>query len=183
MENFKKIICPLDFSSSSAMALRAATDWGRKFGSEVLVLHVLPPLVTAPDFAALTIPDMLPTDDERKAEALDDLLEIVAESTPTDVPVRCEVRLGDAAEEIVAAAREGGDLIVIPTHGHTGWRHLLFGSIAECVVRTAPCPVLTIHAAPAPGKIGDSAIEHKGCWRDAENVCVGAGQSSGVSAG
>ncbi len=175
MELYKKILCPIDFSNISLHALNTATELVRQFGGELLVLHVVAPWVTAPDFATLTIPPMLPSDDERKAEALDDLQGIVAEKTPLDVPVHCQVRLGDAAEEIVAAAADA-DLVVISTHGLTGWRHLLFGSVAECVVRTAPCPVLTLRATPATVKAGESPIHQQSYWHDPEDVSLATGK-------
>ncbi len=175
MELFKKILCPIDFSDISLRALSTATELAHQFDGELLVLLVVAPLVTAPDFAALTIPGMVPSDEERKAEALNDLQEIVAENTPVDVPVRCQVRLGDAAEEIVAAAADA-DLVVISTHGLTGWRHLLFGSVAECVVRTAPCPVLTLRATPATVKAGKSPIHQHSYWHDPEDVCLATGK-------
>jgi nucleotide-binding universal stress UspA family protein len=66
---------------------------------------------------------------------------------PKDVQSQAKIEQGEAADEILRAAREeGADVIVIATHGLTGWRHMVFGSVAEKVVRTAPCPVLTIHA-------------------------------------
>jgi len=64
-----------------------------------------------------------------------------------ELHVRQIVVLGEAADEIVRMSEEQRvDLIVIATHGQTGWRHMVFGSVAEKVVRLAPCPVLTIRA-------------------------------------
>jgi nucleotide-binding universal stress UspA family protein len=66
---------------------------------------------------------------------------------PKELHVRQIVALGEAADEIIRISEETkADLVVIATHGQTGWRRLVFGSVAEKVVRLAPCPVLTIRA-------------------------------------
>jgi nucleotide-binding universal stress UspA family protein len=70
---------------------------------------------------------------------------LVTEKIPDTVQVRSVVLAGNPSDEITRVAEEEGvDLIVIATHGHTGWRRFVFGSVAERVVRLAPCPVLTV---------------------------------------
>jgi nucleotide-binding universal stress UspA family protein len=72
-------------------------------------------------------------------------LELVASKGAQGVKVRTVLRRGDAATEIgLLATAEEADLIVLTTHGWTGWRHLVFGSVAERVLREAPCPVLSV---------------------------------------
>ena len=115
-------------------------------GGEVLTLHVLEPLEAVagnqPGLAAGSPPGSVATtslEDER----LRQLQQII----PTDPTVKWEYRMlvGSPAEAIVSLVRdEDVDLIVMSTHGRTGLRRLLMGSVAEAVVRKAPCPVLTM---------------------------------------
>jgi nucleotide-binding universal stress UspA family protein len=78
--------------------------------------------------------------------------EVVRERIPKEITSKTRVSLGDAANEIVGtAADEKADLIVIATHGLTGWRRFMFGSVAEKVVRVAQCPVLTIREPEGEG--------------------------------
>lgn len=146
----KKIISPIDFSGPSLVALDTACELAGHFSGEVCLLHVVP---FSPPFPAdlvgvsIGVPE---TDDERMNNALAQLREIAAARVPDGVQARCEVRMGYADKEITSAAYdEGADLIVISTHGLTGWRHLVFGSVAESIVRAAQTPVLTIHAPAA----------------------------------
>jgi nucleotide-binding universal stress UspA family protein len=132
-----KILFPTDFSSSSDAPLAYATALARDMGAMLLIVHVEePPMAYGGGemYYGIAEPDY---------EALRRMLEDVK---PTDPAVPCERRLvtGDPASAIVDLAREEEvDLIVMGTHGRTGLRRLLMGSIAEAVVRTAPCPVLT----------------------------------------
>jgi nucleotide-binding universal stress UspA family protein len=81
------------------------------------------------------------------------LKELVSHQVSPEVRTRDLVTTGEAAPEILRIARqERADLIVIATHGLTGWRRLVFGSVAERVVRQATCPVLTIVAPEAAEK-------------------------------
>jgi len=143
----KKIVCPTDFSAASEKALIEALELIRRFQAElvlVYVLPVLPPAPSNPNFA-FSVPEYeraLHADAERRLTAL------AADLSGKGVQVRTAVGHGDAGAEIVrVASEENADLIVIATHGVTGWRHAMFGSVAEKVVRTARRPVLTI---PAP---------------------------------
>ncbi|MBI3951254.1 MAG: universal stress protein [Acidobacteria bacterium] len=143
---FKKIICPTDFSEPSYEGLQCAAELVSHFSAELIVVHVVPvvpPLPPDPNFA-FEVPEY-----ERAlhAEAERTLNELVEQRISKDVNSRTVVAHGDAADEVVRLAREeGADLIVIATHGLTGWRHFVFGSVAEKVVRMAECPVLTCRA-------------------------------------
>jgi universal stress protein A len=114
------------------------------FGAELRLLHVvpvLPPLPPDPSYV-FELPEY-----ERylHADAEKNLRTLKAELSAKSIRVSTFVAHGNAAEEIVrAAATQKADMIVIATHGATGWQHLLFGSVAEKVVRLASCPVLTI---------------------------------------
>jgi nucleotide-binding universal stress UspA family protein len=143
---FRKILCPTDFSEPSYEGLQNGVELASHFGAELCVMHVVPvvpPLPPDPNFA-FEVPEYeraLYTDAERR------LGEILQQRIPKAVHARRLIAHGDAADEIVRIAQqEGADLIVIATHGLTGWRHLVFGSVAEKVVQLAPCPVLTVRA-------------------------------------
>ena len=132
-----KILFPTDFSESSAAAIPHATALARERGADLIIVHVTEPpgaLAAAGGFAGAVDPH--PEYDEQELKKV----------APVDSHVAYEHRLvrGQPAEEIVQlAADEDVDLIVMATHGRTGLGHLLMGSVAEAVVRTAPCPVLT----------------------------------------
>ena len=140
---FKKILAPVDFSPASENGFRYALRCAQQFGAEVTLLHVLEPLASA-RFAA--IPGAIAFPEIDYAEAEGKLCRLAAGRRPEHVaPPRWEVRTGVPSHEIVEAAREADvDLIVIATHGHTGWKHFCIGSTAERVVRAAPCPVLVV---------------------------------------
>lgn len=140
---FKKILYPTDFSEASYEALKAANELALHFSAELCLVHVVSPVVqTSPDFA----PSVLPLQ-KMEASAENSLQEVIKQRVPKELQVRQIVVLGRAADEIIRISEEEKvDLIVIATHGQTGWRHMVFGSVAEKVVRLAPCPVLTVRA-------------------------------------
>lgn len=145
MIDFKRVLAPTDFSESSEEALRQACWLAERFGAELHILHVLTEIVpTGPD--PLMMPVMPPQfyqDDEDKARK--SLENVIKPTWSRPASVKTAVRWGSAAEAIVDyAAEEAIDLIVVSTHGRTGLSHILLGSVAERIVREAPCPVLTI---------------------------------------
>ncbi len=144
----KQILSPVDFSEASRAALRHATELASHFQAELCVLHVVAPVPTpllASDYS-FHVPKY---EEVLRDDSQERLKEIIEEQIEKQVLARSLVAYGVAADEIVRVATEQSmDLIVIATHGLTGWRHLVFGSVAERVVRTAPCPVLTIHPPP-----------------------------------
>ena len=148
----KKILAPTDFSVPSYAALDHAIELASHFNAELCLLHVIPFSSASPaDFTGLSAVMMTELPDaERLDDAMRLLQEAAAERVPYAVKVRCEVKMGYTDKEIVcAAADENFDLLVIATHGLSGWRHMVFGSVAEAIVRQSHCPVLTVHAAPA----------------------------------
>ncbi len=142
----KSILCPTDFSEPSLEAVKTACELAEHFESEICLVYVVPtiPLPTsdpAYDFELPEYEKILHDDAVRK---LRDLRE---EAIKPGVAARTIVGHGQAADEIVIIAeREKVDLIVIATHGSTGLRHFVFGSVTEKVVRLAPCAVLTLRA-------------------------------------
>jgi nucleotide-binding universal stress UspA family protein len=95
---------------------------------------------------------------------------------PKQLGAHAVVCIGDAADEIAAAAvQQDADFIVMSTHGHTGWRRLVYGSVAEKVLRLADCPVLVVRAGERSGKaVADSAtITKRGdVQHDTESVLL-----------
>lgn len=139
-----RILAPTDFSDISLETLSTAAELARHFGAELEVLHVIPPVPALPsdphyNFEVPAYQEALRTDAERR------LTEMLLARLGGDASARPRISHGDPAREIVRVADEDRvDLIVIATHGLTGWQHLVFGSVAEKVVRLARCPVLTL---------------------------------------
>lgn len=137
-----RILCPIDFSPSAEAALKLAVSLAERFDASIDVLHVWSPHV-------LTILDatVVPTGEAIVAQvtALQGRLdETVAAVSRSGRPVRGHLVQGSPLEAILLHAhRDESDLIVMGTHGRSGLGHLLLGSVAEHVVRTAPVPVLT----------------------------------------
>src|ERR1700719_3621940 len=142
--NLTRILVPVDFSPLSKKALHYATRMACEFGAEVNILHVVEPKVP-PAFDGFMIapPVVSNRTDASCTGQLEGLVNLVRKAGVEQVD--STVRTGLAAFEIVEAAKElDVDLIVIATHGYTGWKHFTIGSTAERVVRAAPCPVLVV---------------------------------------
>jgi nucleotide-binding universal stress UspA family protein len=142
LPSLKRILVPVDFSHCSKEALKFAAPFARQFGAGLTVLHVVAPFYPIDPYG-VNLPDYFGPDLMSQAEKLLDCL--VREAVPPEVASQNLTRHGQPAHEIIQASRElGADLIIIPTHGHTGLKHVVFGSTAEYVVRHATCPVLTL---------------------------------------
>lgn len=140
MLKIKTILCPTDFSAEARSAFEVACALAREAHGRLVVLHVERPPVTTVGGTAGVPP--LPTEYDR--EHLREELNALRPPTP-DVRVEHRLEYGEPDYRIVEVAGElGADLIVMGTHGRTGLRRLLMGSVAEHVVRKAPCPVLTM---------------------------------------
>jgi nucleotide-binding universal stress UspA family protein len=144
MKTFSKILVPLDFSAHSREALEYAAELARRYEASLTLVHAYQTVAYAlPEGFVLYTPaqfaNALTEFEKQLTAAKGEALRAGA--------TRVETRMlqGDVASEVVQLAKEGGyDLIVMGTHGRTGASHLLMGSIAEKVVRRAPCPVLTV---------------------------------------
>lgn len=146
MLKFKRILCPIDFSDLSLNALKFAVELASTFQAELHLLHVFEgydAISLNPEMAMSPMPEWLP-----KLRLL--CHEKLAALPSPDLAARCPAiiradREGPAIHEILEyAAHQKIDLIVLATHGRTGLKHLVMGSVAENVVRSAACPVLTI---------------------------------------
>ncbi len=142
--SLKKILVPQDFSDYSLHALKYAITFAGLFNSELIVVHVVEPIVYPADFSfgQVSIPAM---EEEIRKHSEEQLNELVAKEIPGNIKATSVIRVGKPFIEIVDVAKsENADLIVISSHGRTGMDHVLFGSTADKVVRKAPCPVLTV---------------------------------------
>lgn len=172
---FNHVLVPTDFSEPANNALRHAIEEARLHHARVTLLHVLPADTQTDVHYVTGVPGVGPQGDldpsaggrlgglvftsepeivrrDRGEEALTRLRDLVANAFQG--PWEVEVAMGQPADTIVRVAKErGADLIVMSTHGRTGLQHVLLGSVAEKVVRLAPCPVLTVkhRGAPAQG--------------------------------
>jgi universal stress protein A len=147
---FKRILCPTDFSEPALIALKRAEELARHFAAELLLAHAIPDVSGShsfPDPQAEFNSDVPLYEPELAIFAENRLKDLVSHQIASEVRTRDLVTTGEAASEILRlATAEHVDLIVIASHGETGWRRLVFGSVAEKVVRHAPCPVLTVTA-------------------------------------
>jgi len=140
-----KILCPTDFSEPSYEAVKIAKEWASYYSAELCLLHVVSPAPFIPIAPEFVTPELVVPEQELESSAKKSLAGIVDTFGLTDLKVRLLVLLGNPAEEIVRTGEEEQvDLIVIATHGRTGLGRLIFGSVAEKVVRLAGCPVLTV---------------------------------------
>lgn len=130
------ILHPTDFSANSQAAWEMACALARDYRARLLLVHVEPPLPVFSEFA-------VPPECVDQSALERQLAQIKA--TDSALTVNCKLLVGDEASEINKFAEENrADLIVMGTHGRTGLGRLLMGSVAETVLREAPCPVLTI---------------------------------------
>lgn len=154
LAQWKKICCPIDFSHPSHDALRVAVDLSRLSDADLYLLHVFQ--VPAYSFYGSTVfpaAGMV----ERLVERIDSLLEQWRTEAQRLGAPRVHARRTEGMPHLEInrfANQEDCDLIVIGTHGHTGLKHVLIGSVAEKVVRAAECPVLSVH--PRPAEISDA---------------------------
>jgi nucleotide-binding universal stress UspA family protein len=135
-----RILHPTDYSEHSNYALHIATDLARQHAASILVLHTVSSLSPSAVSYGEVATELEPEGYRQR------IVQNLRRSVPTPEGIRFEylVAEGDPVEQIVEVARNRScDLIVMGTHGRTGLQHLLIGSVAEGVVRLAPCPVLT----------------------------------------
>jgi nucleotide-binding universal stress UspA family protein len=162
----KNVLVATDFSECSDTAVTYARALAGKFGAQLHIFHVVQ-FVSGADVSgiggyAAAVPTLYA---ELEADARERLGELVSDADRELLHVKTAISVGDVpASAIVAYAKtEAIDLIVIGTHGRRGLSHVLLGSVAESVVRMAPCPVLTVRhpqhefVVPNTGAIGTSA--------------------------
>ncbi len=140
---FKRILYPVDFSEYADEILQYAESIAKQFGAELHLLHIIPNLnYFTPYESFLTPENVVAIEQSIEGEVSRDMANIAKR---VDVPVRKAVRTGVTFMEIIDYIKtENIDLVVMGTHGRSGIEHILIGSVAEKIVRKAPCPVMTI---------------------------------------
>jgi nucleotide-binding universal stress UspA family protein len=145
---FKKILCPTDFSEASYCGIKLGGEMATNHGSEVIVVNVHKPIPKLPkprvEASEVTF-DITAYEAEVIKDAEENLASISKSILNDDITPKLIVRMGRPAEEILKVAEEEDvDAICIATHGRTGLSHIVFGSVAQRVVRRAHCIVVTV---------------------------------------
>jgi nucleotide-binding universal stress UspA family protein len=139
------ILVPVDFSPNATLALEQAVDLATTYQAQLTVVYIIPQVIFHPDWAA-DVEETLDVADIT-AEAQQTLDKMTAPYRQAGVCISIQVLAGGPYVEIVRLARQiGANLIVIGAHGTTDRQPFLMGSVAEKVVRDAPCSVLTVRA-------------------------------------
>lgn len=143
----ERILVPTDFSDRSRAAVAYGAAFVEEFGGSLHVLHVVADLVgVGADPVALPLPARHSVEKTIETNVWKELRDILSKDDQERLHTILAVQWGVPAVEILRyAKRHAIDLIAMATHGHSGATHLLMGSVAEDVVRDAPCPVLTVH--------------------------------------
>jgi nucleotide-binding universal stress UspA family protein len=137
----KRVLVALDGSTAGEAVLRFLMEIAGPLNMTVMLLHVLEPITPPVAEGAIVFDDV----EARRREAEEYLAPIAASLRSQGVDAAWSIRRGRPAQEILTAASEGGaDLVAMATHGRTGLGRLLFGSVAEAVLRHAPVPVFMI---------------------------------------
>jgi nucleotide-binding universal stress UspA family protein len=146
MQAPKRILVPVDYTSISDAALAESTDLARLFGgAELVLINVVPVIADLPNDVSLLKEGAY--EDDRDRDALAKVSALAAKVNATGgVPARGVIGRSNvpAKEILLAAERENADMIVIATHGMTGWHEMAFGSVAKQVVEDALIPVLVL---------------------------------------
>jgi len=138
IQNVKKILAPIDFSEYSMEALRGAMELAKDLDSELHIVHVV-----APHFALIDKMREQARETLMVEEAEEELARIRKDDCGNSARVVTQVMVGPPIPKLVEYAKEQQiDLILLATHGRTGIEHLMIGSVAEKLVRAAPCSVL-----------------------------------------
>jgi nucleotide-binding universal stress UspA family protein len=148
MFTLRKILVPTDFGPPSAVAIDYAVGLASSVGATVTLFHAYEiPVIGVPDGTFVATPEMV----GRIQSAAEHALESTIRSHAGDVPLESLLREGRPWEAIHEAVKEvGADLVVIGTHGRSGFVRALLGSVTEKVVRTSLVPVLVVHMPVAP---------------------------------
>jgi len=161
---FTRILVPTDFSAASELALTTARELAERLGASIHLLHVLEDPYSTTAYATEVygyLPPDIKENWQRDAEA--HMATVLTPDERARFKTTTAVLFGSPAKTIVEHAQaEGIDLIVMGTHGRGGVAHLFLGSVAERVVRTAHCPVLTVRGAgtATTATVAASAVAH-----------------------
>ena len=148
MITLRRILVPIDFSPHSEQALRYAVALADKFGAQLFLVHAFQDVSIYQTEVVSGAPPIMPPVEQLTASARGDMERLVKDKQLERFNTHTEIIEGAPVEEIVDYAKEKDiDLIVMGTHGRGWLAHAIMGSVAEKVVRKAPCPVLTVRLA------------------------------------
>ncbi|NOT53627.1 MAG: universal stress protein [Deltaproteobacteria bacterium] len=148
----KTIVVPTDFSEYADHAFTWARGLATDHKAKIVLVHAVHPTTYYAFPEAVYVTDFAKLEEEIVADAQKRLVDFMAKQAPASVTVETRVVVGEAVWEICqVATQEHADLIVMGSHGRTGLSHVLLGSVAERVVRHAPCPVMVVRL-PQPAK-------------------------------
>jgi nucleotide-binding universal stress UspA family protein len=174
MVAIKRILCPVDFSVGSRHALDHAIAIAKWYESAVTLLHVHPVMPAAAYAPGAPVMPVVLTVQERET-LLAEMKQLAAERGAAHVPVETDVTEGSTVAGILAKAQEmPADLLVMGTHGHTGFDRLVLGSVTEKVLRKAACPVLTVPAAVSDTVAPPALFKHILCAVDFSDCSTAA---------
>jgi nucleotide-binding universal stress UspA family protein len=147
--SFRRILLAHDLSDASDEAMHLAVDLAKRHRASLAIVHVYAiPVIPMPEGYVMQAPSTVVEIQRATQAGLEALRERALDLGAPSVTI--DATAGAPADGILAAARAGGfDLIVMGTHGRRGLSRMILGSVAEAVLRRAPCPVLTVHPAPA----------------------------------
>lgn len=147
MIKIEKILFPTDFSEHSKNAFCYALSFAKEYGARLYMLHVIEDIQYLANAYMFDVP-IMPSFADMEQNRLKEMQEFIdREVTDPEIKIEKVIKRGRPFIEIIQMAREENiDLIVTATHGRGGLEHVLFGSVAEKVVRKAPCPVLSIRS-------------------------------------
>jgi nucleotide-binding universal stress UspA family protein len=169
MTRIRRILLPCDFSEFSRGALDHALTLAGWYQAEITAIHVLPP--------ALTWADSLPHATHEPAlreQVLTELRRFLEPAEAAGISVRAAILEGEAVAQILEQARHlPADLVVMGTHGRGGFHRWVLGSVTEKVLRTSPCPVLTVRR-PAEGAVPPAALKRVLCPVDFSDSSMNA---------
>ncbi len=144
MITIRRIVCPTDFSEFSKRALSCAGALARWYGASLTAVHVYPFFPPPPSEIPID-PRGVPLQADLRVRLIAELRRFLEPARRAGLPAEAVLLEGDPVKEIIHHARDGNaDLIVLGTHGRSGFERLMLGSVAERVLRLAPCPVLTV---------------------------------------
>ncbi len=140
---FKKILYPIDFSEYTEEITSYAVSIAKKYDSELHLLHVIPNLSYFTPYESFMTPENIVAIERNIEKEIEKDFDNVLRKI--DIPAKKVIKTGVTFVEIIDYIKEEGiDLVVMGTHGRSGIEHILIGSVAEKVVRKAPCPVMTV---------------------------------------
>ncbi len=142
--NIQHLLVPVDFSEGTAAAVSCAVEFAGKFNARITLLHVLQTIFPPASELGFTFAEQ---EKIRQDNAAEELRKLAATVAP--IPAATVMESGTPWDRIVHwAGAHAADLIIMPTHGRSGLKHLWIGSVAERVVQHAPCAVLVVRGTP-----------------------------------